>query len=357
MPEFGSKWCGWPSALAAGNIMRDLRAWRGISEARIAYGMGLIDPESEWLESDARGGFASGTVGGIRTRRYHALLLTATTPPTGRVVLVNGFEAWIDGPSDSFPISSQRYTRNVTYPDGSSRIVRFTTTPWPCWTFRDQSGIEITQEILVHRETCETMLRSDCVSGGASILRVRLLLSGRDYHAPHGENPTFDMRATVRDGNASWRPYSDHPVIATLTNGGYVHAPDWYRNFFYAQESGRGLDSVEDLASPGTFTWDLSRDDAIMVLRAGDGPDVRAALRCAMLVSSEQTRRAAAGPRGMAVEAYLLDRGTGRTLIAGFPWFTNWARDTFIAMRGLMLAHLIHCPVPSGKGEIIITYC
>jgi predicted glycogen debranching enzyme len=296
--------------------------------------MGRIDPENEWLESDALGGFASGTAGGIRTRRYHALLLTATTPPTGRVVLVNGFEAWIEGGSGSFPISSQRYAPDVIYPDGRGRIVGFTATPWPCWTFRDPAGTKITQEILVHRDTSETVLRWRRLSDGACGLRVRLLLSVRGYHALHRENPAFDMRAIVRGGNVSWRPYRDHPAIAALTNGENVHAPDWFRNFMYTRERERGLDSVENLASPGTFRWDLSRGDAVMVLRAGDGLGVRAAPYAAMLASSEQARRAAAGPRGAAAEAYLVDRGGGRTVIAGFPWFTDWGRDTFIAMRG-----------------------
>src|ERR1700733_13905782 len=105
--------------------------------------MEWIDPEIEWLERDALGGFASGTVRGFRTRRYHAVLLAATTPPTGRVVLINGFEAWIEVGAGSFPISSQRYAPNLTYPDGDRRIVDFTATPWPRWTFRDDSGTEI----------------------------------------------------------------------------------------------------------------------------------------------------------------------------------------------------------------------
>ncbi|PYK81586.1 MAG: hypothetical protein DME41_11740, partial [Verrucomicrobia bacterium] len=64
---------------------------------------------AEWLEADGLGGFASGTVSGIRSRRYHALLLTATTPPAGRMVLANGFDAWVETPSGTFAISSQRY--------------------------------------------------------------------------------------------------------------------------------------------------------------------------------------------------------------------------------------------------------
>jgi predicted glycogen debranching enzyme len=308
------------------------------TEARIEYGMEQIDSDGEWLESDALGGFASGTVGGIRTRRYHALLLTATTPPTGRVVLVNGFEAWIEDDSSSFPISSQRYAPNVTYPDGCSRIVGFSATPWPCWTFRHSNGTAITQEIMVHRDTCETVLRWRRLSDGACRLRVRLLLSVRDYHALHRENPAFDMQPIVRGGNVSWRPYRDQPAISALTNGEYEQAPDWFRNFLYTREQERGLDCVEDLASPGTFLWDLSRDDAVMVLRAGNALGVRATPYAAMLMSSERARRAAAGPRDAAAEAYIVDRGRGHTVIAGFPWFTDWGRDTFIAMRGLMLA-------------------
>ena len=303
----------------------------------MGQGMELVDPESEWLESDSLGGFASGTVGGIRTRRYHAVLLSATTPPTGRLVLVNGFEAWIAGRAGSFPISTQRYAPDVRYPDGFSYIVGFTATPWPCWTFRDSLGTVITQEILVHRDTCETVLRWRRRSDDIARLRLRLLFSVRDYHALHRENPAFNMQATIRDGNVSWRPYPDRPAVTAVTNGEYTQAPDWYRNFMYVREYERGLDFMEDLASPGTFLWDLSCNDAVMILRAGDGLGVRAAPYAAMLVASEKARRTASGPRGTAAEAYVVDRGRGRTVIAGFPWFTDWGRDTFIAMRGLML--------------------
>src|SRR6267142_4651213 len=78
--------------------------------------------EAEWLEPDGLGGFASGTVSGIRTRRYHALLLTARTPPTGRFVLVNGFDAWVETPTGRFAISSQAYGPDVLAPDGASRL-------------------------------------------------------------------------------------------------------------------------------------------------------------------------------------------------------------------------------------------
>ena len=102
-----------------------------------------IDDRTEWLETDGRGGFASGTTSGIRTRRYHAILLAALTPPTGRVVLVNGFEAFLETADGHFGLSAQRYRPDVVFPDGASHITAFTTEPWPTWEFEVGSGTRV----------------------------------------------------------------------------------------------------------------------------------------------------------------------------------------------------------------------
>src|ERR1700746_3659175 len=92
------------------------------SRAKLDRVQNPISEQTEWLEADGLGGFASGTTSGIRTRRYHALLLTATTPPSGRVVLVNGFDAWVTLGNNTYWLSSQRYFPNVVSPDGASRL-------------------------------------------------------------------------------------------------------------------------------------------------------------------------------------------------------------------------------------------
>src|SRR5207247_1967847 len=109
--------------------------------------------DREWLETDGLGGFASATVSGVRTRRYHALLLTATTPPTGRVVLVNGFEAWADVDGRSTALTTQRYAPDVLHPDGASRIVGFEPEPWPTWRFALPDGTTLTQELFAAHGT------------------------------------------------------------------------------------------------------------------------------------------------------------------------------------------------------------
>jgi predicted glycogen debranching enzyme len=299
----------------------------------------LPDLDAEWLEADGLGGFASGTVGGVRTRRYHALLLTATAPPAGRVVLVNGVEAWAETGAGRVALTSQRYPPDILYPDGSRRVSGFSRNPWPSWVFALPDDGALGQEVFVARESCETVMRWRLRAGEACRLCVRPLLSGRDYHALHHENPGFDFAGTVRGGNVGWRPYRDLPAIAALTNGAYAAEPLWYRNFLYTAERDRGLDDTEDLASPGVFTWDLGAGEAVMVLRAGDGLNVRAAAYAAQLAEAERARREAfASPLALAADSYVVDRGDGRTILAGFPWFTDWGRDTFIAMRGLVLA-------------------
>src|SRR5262249_27532835 len=113
------------------------------------------------------------------------------------------------------------------------------------------------------------------------VLKVRPLISGRDYHSLHRENPTFRFEALRGDGLILFRPYTALPAIAVLTNGSYEHSPLWYRNFLYLQERERGLDCIEDLASPGIFSFDLAQAEAIWMLAASDatGPDRATAAR------------------------------------------------------------------------------
>jgi predicted glycogen debranching enzyme len=319
-----------------------------------------MDLKAEWLEADGLGGFASGTVSGIRTRRYHALLLTATTPPTGRVLLVNGFDAWVETPTGTVALSSHDYDPGMVHPDGATRIVSFEWDPWPRWVFGLEDGSRIEQELFVPKGAPALALswrliksRSSRRTGTQATnrstpefrLSVRPLISGRDYYALHRENPAFRFEAEGPDGSDGhdvrliWRPYSGLPGIVAASNGTYQHQPDWYRNFRYEQEQERGLDFIEDLASPGIFRWDLSQGEAVWLLASEPLLTLTpVAASFKKLRASEHARRQWASPLHRAADAYIVRRGSGKTIIAGYPWFTDWGRDTFISLRGLCLA-------------------
>jgi predicted glycogen debranching enzyme len=302
-----------------------------------------IDARSEWLEADGLGGFASGTTSGIATRRYHALLLAAQNPPSSRFVLVNGFRAWLETPKGALQLTRHHFTPDlVTQAD--AHIEEFASEPWPTFSYRTTTGLLLIQEIFALHGS-PTVLVSFRVEGDASGARLclRPFLSGRDFHSLQRENPAFHFEPEKRGARLRFSPYPGVPQIDMLSNGTYEHAPEWYRNFRYAEEEQRGLDCDEDLAAPGILSFDLARGPAIWISSATTpGEAVPEGVSPEGFFSSssrrERARRSAfAGSLEKAADSYLVARGRGRTIIAGYPWFGDWGRDTFISLRGLCL--------------------
>lgn len=302
--------------------------------------------KSEWLEADGLGGFASSTVAGPRTRRYHALLLAATRPPAGRIVLVNGFDAEVEIGADRFALSTQRYSPGTDSPDGMRRLERFSLEPWPHWTYPIPGG-RIVQELFVPRGLAVVVLRWRWEGENSTPVRlqVRPFFSGRDFHSLHYENPAFRFTPEFLPEGERWHFYNGVPAVMAHSNGDYHHEPAWYRHFLYDEEVARSLDAVEDLAAPGRYDFDLLANPAVLIFSAegispSQLPSAPTPLDLAhQLATRERARRAAfTSPRLRAADAYLVWRNPGQTLIAGYPWFGDWGRDTFIAMRGLCLA-------------------
>ncbi len=323
----------------------------------------------EWLEADGLGGYASGTASGIRTRRYHALLLASARPPTERFVLVNGMDVAVDAGSGWVPCSTQAYRGDVRHPEGWSRLESFEASPWPTWTYRVGDGLTLVQELLVAPGEARTFVRFRLVAEDRdakaaakdAVLVVRPFLSGRDYHALHFHNPHFRFESELAGGTVAWRPYDGVPGIEAAFDGEWVQEPLWYRRFEYAAETERGLEHEEDLASPGYFRLRFAKGEAALAFRAlldvpaGAAPAAKAkgkapaaakvqrgitALAAFRTAAAREARRRAklGGGLAAAADAYIVQRGTGRTIVAGYPWFTDWGRDTFLAMRGLCLA-------------------
>lgn len=302
--------------------------------------------DAEWLETDGLGGFASGTLAGWRTRRYHGLLIPAIEVPSRRAVLVDGFEAWLERDGARIPLTTQQYVPDVTSPAGHERLTAFEHEPWPSWTWTLDGGIEVTQEIVVPHERPAAVVRWMVNARGRRCrLIVRPLLSGRDTHALHYENPALDQNAEVDGERVRWHTYASMPAVLSLANGNYSHQPVWYRNFLLAEERNRGFEHRVDLFSPGELSWEFADGEALWVLMA-EGAEGHAApgrkkakALATQLRDAEAERREELGDAlDRSGDQYLVRRGNGKTIIAGYPWFTDWGRDTFIALRGLCLA-------------------
>jgi predicted glycogen debranching enzyme len=299
----------------------------------------------EWLETNGLGGFASSTLAGLNTRRYHGLLVAATRPPVGRTVLLSKLEETLVVGGRRYELSANQYP-GVVHPQGHQFLSRFRLDPFPIFTYRVE-GLELEKSVvMLHGEntTCVGYALRGAAEGVR--LEVRPLIAFRDYHGTAHENGTLDARVRVEEGRLTVAPYEGLPALHFAHEGGELDAGGyWYRNFIYAEEEARGLDSTEDLFSPFALSFDLHWSREVSIIASTEKRDAR---RAGALVRAEVERREVvlmSFPTGdeavraltAAADQYVVARGGQKTVIAGYHWFGDWGRDTMIALPGLTL--------------------
>jgi predicted glycogen debranching enzyme len=299
----------------------------------------------EWLETNGLGGSASSTIIGLNTRRYHALLIAATTPPVGRFVLLSKLEETLIIDGRRYDLSANQYP-GVVHPQGYRYLSEFRLDPFPVFQYT-VDGVEIVKSVFLTHGENGVVVQYVMRGAAPARLEVRPLIAFRDYHSTTHENGALDARVVVEPGRASMAPYQGLPTLHLAHDAGAIDtAGCWYRHFEYAEERERGLDFVEDLFNPFTlsFSLDASRRTATIIAST----QRHDATEAASLRRGEIARRAAvvaavpnradAAPLVSAGDQYVVARGAHQTIIAGYPWFSDWGRDTFIALRGLCLA-------------------
>ncbi|RMH02598.1 MAG: glycogen debranching protein [Planctomycetota bacterium] len=307
----------------------------------------------EWLETDGLGGFASSTILMCPTRRYHGLLAAVPPGHSRRHLFLARFEETLHAPGRELPLSMARYP-GVWAPRGHRSITGFELRPWPASRFH--LGLaEPEREVLMVRGRPVVLVRWSLAGQRNGLeLRFRPLLAFRELDALTFENLDLDPRAERIPGGIRCRPYASLPPLhlTVSVSGGhraeFEADPVWYRRLEYAQDLARGYDGHEDQFSPGWFHAPLEPGGEI-VAAATIGPPVadpaalwrqEAARRRAELPSAVAGGAAGVGELLAATADHFLYRDpTGRPgVLAGFPWFGEWGRDTFIALPGLTLA-------------------
>ena len=302
----------------------------------------------EWLETNGIGGYASGTISGANTRRYHGLLVAATKPPLGRAVLLSKFEDTVVVDGERFELSSNQYPGSV-HPKGYQHITNFRLDPFPIWTY-EVSGLKIVKKIFMPHGSNTTVVvwsvRGRERSNNRKIkLEVRPLMAFRDYHHLRHETDMFDTAIEIDRNVVSFHPLADlppfylHADFISVEQTGY-----WYRNFEYAIEKERGFDFHEDHFQPCVLHFDLNRP--VSVVSSTDrfaNIDVKSletneTQRCARLVALSKAKDPFVKQLVLAADQFIVDRGDGKTVIAGYHWFSDWGRDTMIALPGSTLA-------------------
>jgi predicted glycogen debranching enzyme len=313
----------------------------------------------EWLCVNGIGGFASGTIAGTPTRRYHALLVAALKPPLGRTVMAAGVHETVEYAGAEWPLFAARWVSGIVDPHGYRLIERFRldgTTP--LWTYACADAL-VEKCVWMEHGANTTYVRWRVVRAREPLtLRVKTLVNYRDYHATTRAGDWRMDVARVADGLRVIAFDGARPLLLLAPGADADAAHTWFGDFDLPRERERGLDHVDDELHAGTFRATLAPGAALTLTlsaEAAPAPDGDAAWQRRIEHESDVLGRwtraqpnADTAPEWMrrlvlAADQFLVrrplpDDPDGATVIAGYHWFGDWGRDTMIALPGLTLA-------------------
>ena len=320
--------------------MKTIRIEREVC-GRLEQALGL-----EWLETNGLGGFASSTIIGANMRRYHGLLVAATKPPVGRVVMLSKLEETLVVDGQRYDLAVNNYPGAV-HPRGHELLREFRLDPFPVAVY-EAGGVTIEKRVFqVHGENT-TVVEYEWTNGAANECRLELrpLIALRDYHSTTHANGAINRNYDAGEGQVRLAPYGDLPPMYLAHNAAGVEATgDWYHNFEYARERDRGLDFQEDLFQPLVLRYEFNARRTAVCIASTQRQDAayahalrtREIERRAAVLAAAPSTEAIVEELTVAADQFLVERGNGHTVIAGYPWFSDWGRDTMIALPGLSL--------------------
>ena len=316
--------------------------------------------EHEWLVTNGIGGFASSTVSLMNTRRYHGLLFASLRPPVERMAMVSKVDVTAIYGGTHVPLATNEFADGTISPQGFCHLESFRLEGLiPVWTWLIGDA-NLQQRIWMHYGENTTYVEFTRIGGTKDLrLKIEPLCTYRDYHwQPRGERGfgidtiPGGVRISAHAGAVPYRISSPGARVEIQ--------PQWYWNFKHREESARGLDDVEDLLRPAIIEFDLMAGRPRAVLLSAEQHEPMPAAAALVL---ERTRQREISARfdganvavlameleqierlALAADQFIVERRDstgmplGKTVIAGYPWFSDWGRDTMIALPGLTLA-------------------
>ncbi|MET0065728.1 MAG: amylo-alpha-1,6-glucosidase [Candidatus Thiodiazotropha sp.] len=346
------------SDLENDNPQGDERLPAGISFGRALCGDLDQAEQREWWLTDGQGGYAGGTLAGSLTRRYHGLLVSAVQPGQPRRLLVTKADATLEIAGHRWPLFTNRWYGEVVEPAGYQHLEHFQLLGrMPCWCFAcGEHRLEM--RIWMPPEGRTTYLAYRCQGGydpsQPVSLSVNLLTNRRDHH---GNQPVSGTTARVRDDSGTihieW-PEGECVYVQT-TRAGFEPQQHWHEGFLLSRETARGLPDIDNNLSIGQLVYLLEPGEwcgFAVSLDMHHEFDLEASMR-AFLQRESQLAHPEAQPvferapdwirqlllaaDGFPIQRPLRDEPPRASVIAGYPWFADWGRDTLIALPGLTL--------------------
>lgn len=327
----------------------------------------LVRAQREWLHTNGAGAYASSTIAGMHTRRYHGLLVAALDPPRARHVFLSHVDTTVLGPPVP-PAPGARATPRPTWELAKHQfprvdpkatpfhLDRFDQDPLPRWTYMVAGGeLEISAALV--RGANAVVLRYAFRGKTPLDLRLRPLIAARHFHQLQREHGGMLQRVELRPAEGSpsvprtrpigemrVQPRRELPRVCFRYEGTFVGSPDWWRRFEYLAERDRGLDFEEDLWTPGVFEVPLRDGDPVWLMAGverlpeGEPEALFEAARATLLAEDPGPETPLLQRRlTIAAEVYRADLAKRPGVIAGYPWFEVWGRDALAALPGLYL--------------------
>lgn len=314
-----------------------------IGFGREVTGSLALSESKEWLVTNGLGSFAMGTISGILTRRYHGLLIAALNPPIGRTLLATKIEEEILYNDIKYQLSSNRWGSQEISPIGFIHIERFILDGQiPTWTYALGDAL-IEKKIWMEQGAHITYVLYKVLRASSTLaISLKCLVNHRGYHQLTRANSwKMDVAATAKGFLV--RPFEGaHPFTFESEKGKAVIDNIWYGNYYLSMEKQRGLDYLDDNLLAGTFNLELKTGDQDLVIinAEKEAPESdplkrRQDYQNSLIVEEDpwwirQLKSAA--------DQFIVNRKNGKTIIAGYPWFTDWGRDTLVSLSGLTLS-------------------
>ncbi len=307
----------------------------------------------EWLETNSLGGYASSSLVCCNTRKYHGLLTVPLADPPGRFVLLSTLEESIlVGNKEAF--FSCRKHPDVYYPRGHEYLHEVTLGSIPTFIYR-YGDVHFVRQVMMLDKHHITLIRYSLLPSendagpstlpGTARLRIKPLLAYRNMHALGSANIDFQVKTWPAPQGFSIRPYNSLPPFFMQSSTPLIFhpSPDWYHNAEYMVEAERGFANHEDLFQPGVIDINLDLNQSVVLSAATE--DVLEKLGpLDILWQKEALRREEKSTQKSLLQNHLEKIGKqflvrqpagNEAIVAGYPWFEAWGRDTCIALSGL----------------------
>lgn len=316
----------------------------------------------EWVITNGLGGYASSTILGVNTRKYHGLLVAPLNPPGSRNLILSKLDESIEIDGKSYGLFTNMCKNYVS--DGYKYLERFEKEYIPIFTYKVED-VEIKKFICMeHGKNTVAVLYTIKNGDHTGKFTVAPIINFRDFHSTT-KDYDFNLKQDITENKVKIivNEHSTIPIYMNMTEGKYIkHEHDIFRNMYYIEEEKRGLGSEENLVVPGRYEIELKPNEEKCITFVCSLENNIEEIDARNLINKEIIRITS-----LIYDSYLLDEKNKNsqnpdykemiknyiiasdnfvvyrpsfalyTLIAGYPWFLDWGRDTLISFEGILL--------------------